>query len=165
MSGSGAEVGDIIDRVAGASEGRRTERPIDRAISRLRARGDRVTVPRRAVLEALDAAAGHPNADWLIDRIAHAHPGVHRASVYRSLEFLIEAGLVNHVHVPHGAVVYHLCADDDVDHAHVVCRRCGRVVDVSGLLDEPAARLARDHGLALDITHVALSGHCVEGCG
>ncbi|MGN6302005.1 MAG: Fur family transcriptional regulator [Angustibacter sp.] len=140
---------------------------IQQATALLRARGDRMTAPRRAVLAALSRHSDHLTADQVVTAVAHADPSVHRASVYRALETLSHLGVVQHVHVGHGTTTYHL-ADDEL-HLHAQCERCGAVVDLpASLLDGVVDQVDRLHRFALDPTHVALSGLCAacrEGGG
>jgi Fur family ferric uptake transcriptional regulator len=132
---------------------------IEQAAALLRARGDRMTGPRRAVLSALSARRAHLTADQVVTAVAEQDPSVHRASVYRALETLSHLGVVQHVHVGHGTTTYHL-ADDEL-HLHAQCERCGAVVDLpSSLLQDVADEVERRHGFALDPSHVALSGLC-----
>lgn len=127
---------------------------------RLRAAGLHLTAPRRAVLAVLGSQAGHLSAEHVVAAVALADPGVHRASVYRALEALTDAGLVQHVHLGHGATAYHL-ADGAGDHLHLQCGSCGAVIDAPvALLGSVRRRLLREHGFALDAAHVALSGRC-----
>jgi Fur family ferric uptake transcriptional regulator len=133
---------------------------VEAAVSALRQRGARVTAPRRALLEALAAAPAHPSADDLVRKLAEVDADVHRATVYRTLEFLVRAGVVAHVHLPHGATAYHLIGDDHRSHAHLVCRGCGQLVDVPELLDDLATSLRERIGFELDVDHVALTGWC-----
>lgn len=133
---------------------------LSEAKERLRAAGLHMTTPRRAVIAALDATQGHLSSEDVVSAVATRFPGVHRASVYRALEALTDAGVVQHVHLGHGATAYHL-ADDVGEHLHLQCDACGSVIDVPvRLLDGVRRRLHRDHGFALDATHVALSGTC-----
>jgi Fur family ferric uptake transcriptional regulator len=143
-SASSADVQAVIDRVAGI----------------LRARGERMTGPRRAVLAVLAERGEHLSADQVLDGVAGHDPSVHRASVYRTLEALSDLGVVQHVHVGHGGTAYHL-VQDGARHLHAQCRICGAVHDLpTDLLDEVAARLSRRHAFVLDAGHVALSGMC-----
>jgi len=120
--------------------------------------GQRVTVGRRAVVEALLSAEGHLSADELAAVVQGAHPGLHRATVYRSLEALETAGLVEHVHLGHGRSVYHLA--DDL-HQHLVCEVCGSVEEApADLLATVARRLRRDHGFVMRPYHFAVLGRC-----
>jgi Fur family ferric uptake transcriptional regulator len=131
---------------------------VDQVASALRARGERMTGPRRAVIEVLAATPGHLTAEQVVEALAGTT--VHRASVYRSLEALSDLGVVQHVHLGHGATSYHL-ADQHGPHLHAQCRTCGTVLDLPPtLLDTAARRLLRDTGFRLDAAHVALSGRC-----
>ena len=122
--------------------------------------GHRVTVGRRAVVEALLSAEGHVSADDLAAMVQHGHPGLHRATVYRSLEALEAAGLVEHVHLGHGRSVYHLA--DDL-HQHLVCEVCGSVEEApADLLSAVARRLRRDRGFVMRPYHFAVLGRCRE---
>ncbi len=123
----------------------------------LRSKGLRVTQPRMAVLDALSRLGGHPAAEDIVAAVEAE--GVHRATVYRTLETLAEAGLLTHVHLDTGVTAYHL-ADH---HLHGRCHTCGRVVDLpADLLDEVAARMRAVTGFELDAGHIALSGRCAD---
>jgi len=127
---------------------------------RLRSAGLHLTAPRRAVLSVLASRGGHLSAEHVVTAVAGLDPGVHRASVYRALEALTDVGLVQHVHLGHGATAYHL-ADRAGQHLHLQCGACGAVLDAPvQLLGSVRRRLLREHGFALDAAHVALSGRC-----
>lgn len=137
----------------------------DDARDRLRAAGLHLTGPRRAVLGVLAASRGHLSAEDVVTGVADRAPAVHRASVYRALEALTDAGIVQHVHLGHGATAYHL-SDDDGEHLHLQCQGCGAVSDVPvTVLGAVRRRLLREHGFALDAAHVALSGQCEQCLG
>ncbi len=134
---------------------------VEEAVSALRERGERVTTARRELLEVFAHSQDHLTADDLVAKLAPAAPAVHRATVYRTLESLVKAGLIAHVHRPHGAATYHLVASGDRLHLHLSCRKCGQIVDApADLLDRAAARLKRLNGFQLEADHVALTGWC-----
>jgi Fur family transcriptional regulator, ferric uptake regulator len=135
---------------------------LDLVAARLHSRGERMTGPRRAVVTALARQDGHLSAEQVVEAVGRIDAGVHRASVYRSLEALSGLGVVQHVHVGHGATAYHLI-DQTGAHLHAQCRECGAVVDLpADLLDPVARRLAREDGFVLEAEHVALSGLCAD---
>ena len=131
---------------------------LDAALTALRQRGERVTEPRRAVLQALTELPDHPTAEQVVTAVEARSGGVHRATVYRTLETLTALGIVTHVHVGHGGTAYHLA---ERQHLHAQCHHCGAVVDVPGdVLDGVRATLHEVAGFDLDPSHVALSGRC-----
>jgi Fur family ferric uptake transcriptional regulator len=81
------------------------------AVARLRSAGERVTPARYAVLRVIDAADladEHLTSEQVGARVAAIEPAVHRATVYRTLTSLTEAGVLSHVHLGGTATVYHL---------------------------------------------------------
>ena len=132
---------------------------LDDLLDQLRHRGDRVTVARRAVLEALlDDPESHLTADALAERIQRRHPDVHLSTVYRTVEFLTQAGILTEVHVGHGPSSYHFAADS---HHHAVCDRCGAEVELPADLFLPVTtRLRRDYGFEADPSHLTIAGRC-----
>lgn len=81
------------------------------AVARLRSSGERVTPARYAVLRVIDAADladEHLSAEQVGTRVGELEPAVHRATVYRTLTALTEAGVLSHVHLGGSATVYHL---------------------------------------------------------
>lgn len=134
---------------------------MDAAVRSLREQGERITTARRELLSVFADSGDHLSADELVDRLAETAPSVHRATVYRTLESLVKAGIVGHVHRPHGAATYHLVDPDGRLHLHLSCQGCGRIVDApADLLDAVASRLKRRSGFRLDADHVALTGWC-----
>ncbi|CAA9227792.1 MAG: hypothetical protein AVDCRST_MAG76-1062 [uncultured Acidimicrobiales bacterium] len=135
---------------------------MDRAaaiLQQLRADGTRITAARRALVTALvDADDHHVTAEDLVDSVHRSTPAVHRSTVYRTLDALEQAGVVEHVHLGHGRAVYHLSGDR---HHHLVCDRCGAVVQVPEALVAPLReQLADAYGFVVNGRHFALPGVC-----
>jgi Fur family ferric uptake transcriptional regulator len=137
----------------------------------LRHAGQRVTKPRVAVLARVIAARGdHLSADVLHEQVADHDPPIHRATVYRTLEGLTEAGVLRHVHLDRGLTAYHLVDPPRLSsrhhaeqHLHAQCSQCGKVTDLpADVLGDTAQRIRRASGFRLDASHVALSGMCKE---
>src|ERR1044071_5038204 len=93
----------------------------------LRARGGRLTTPRRAIITALLRSGGHITADQLTNDIQANYPDIHLSTIYRCLETLEELQVVDHIHMGHGRAVYHLA---DEKHQHLMCEVCGAVTEV-----------------------------------
>jgi Fe2+ or Zn2+ uptake regulation protein len=129
-----------------------------RIFQRVRATGGRVTAPKRAVVAALAASESHLTAEDLAARAADALPGIAPSTVYRVLANLEGAGVVEHVHNGREPAFYHL---RDHGHAHLVCNRCGAIIDVPDeLFAHLRAAARRRYGFVVDPHHTALLGRC-----
>ena len=129
---------------------------VERLLDRLRARGERVTGTRRQVLDVLAGADRHLTAEEIVERV----PAAHRATIYRTLELLERADVIEHNHLGHGAAVFHLAPEV---HQHLVCDRCGAVIDAPPALFAGVSRtLRRDLGFVMRPIHFALNGVCRE---
>lgn len=132
---------------------------IDDLMVQLRSAGLRATTARRAVLEALLAAgATHLSADELAQRIHTDHPAIHLSTVYRTLESLADAGLLNLARFHDSPVTYHLAVDV---HHHAVCTSCGETLNLPAAVLSPVVRdLAKRYGFVAEPKHLTILGLC-----
>lgn len=120
----------------------------------------RVTRPRVAVLEAVNA---HPHADTetIFGAARFALPDVSRQAVYDVLHALTAAGLVRKIQ-PSGSVARYESRVGD-NHHHIVCRSCGVIADVDCAVGEAPCLTASDHnGFLLDEAEVIYWGLCPD---
>lgn len=99
---------------------------LERAETALRAAGLPVTEQRRRLLARFLGCTDHPAADTLHADVARQVPGLSRATVYRTLETLVELGLA--VRIAHPGWEQRYDPRTDLHH-HLVCDRCGLVLD------------------------------------
>lgn len=134
---------------------------LEHILELVRRQGGRVTAARRALVTALVEADAHVTADDLAGVVQGRHPEVHRSTIYRTLEALERLGVVDHVHLGHGRAVYHLA---DRPHQHLVCERCGAVVEVPDqLFSSLAAEIEERYRFRIRPKHFAVLGRC-DGC-
>ncbi len=126
----------------------------------LRGRGLRVTAARRALCREIFAQHGHIDADQVHAALAGAGHAVSRATVYRNLDLLVEAGLVHKVRLGgHRAVFEHVHAGGD--HDHMACRRCGRIVEfVSPAIGALLTEICRAHAFDPGESRLQILGLC-----
>jgi Fur family transcriptional regulator, ferric uptake regulator len=106
---------------------------------------------RSAVLALLDGLDGFRSAQDLHALLRERGDSVGLATVYRALQALVDDGQVDVLRGDDGEASYRRCSTGH--HHHLVCRSCGRTVEVA---DPPverwAARVAAEHGFA-DVQH------------
>jgi Fur family ferric uptake transcriptional regulator len=130
--------------------------------------GVRSTRQRTAVAEVLDRVDGFRSAQELHDLLRHDGASVGLTTVYRHLQALAEAGHIDVLRTDGGEAVYRRCPTA-VHHHHLVCRSCGRSVEVEGPEVETwAARVSDEHGFT-DVSHTVevfgTCGPCVRRVG
>ena len=127
--------------------------------------GVRATRQRGALIALLDTVEEFRSAQELHDELRRRGENVGLTTVYRTLQTLAAADLVDMVRTDTGESVYRRCAAPH-HHHHLVCRDCGSVVEVSGREVEAwAAEVAAAHGFS-DVSHtIELFGTCAECCG
>ncbi len=131
---------------------------IEHYLELLREDGGRITAGRRSIVTAFLQAGGHVTAEELAATVQIAHPDIALSTVYRTMETLQELGAVEHVHLGHGAAVYHVSGEG---HHHLVCEECGRVVEVpDALFAAFATRIDEEFGFRVEARHFALPGRC-----
>jgi Fe2+ or Zn2+ uptake regulation protein len=127
----------------------------------LRDRSLRVTGPRLAVLQAVQA---HPHADTdtVISAVRSAAGRVSHQAVYDVLRVLTDVGLVRRIQPPGATARYEARVGDN--HHHLVCRSCGDIVDVDCAVGGvPCLSPDDDHGFVVDEAEVVYWGTC-PGC-
>ena len=124
----------------------------------LRSHGLHVTAQRLAVLRAV-AARPHGTADD-IDKLVRAEIGaVSRQAVYDALGVLTEKGVLRRIQPAGSPARYEDRVGDN--HPHLICRSCGRMVDVDCAVgDTPCLTAADDSGYEIDEAEVTYWGRC-----
>lgn len=126
----------------------------------LRAQGVYVTAQRLAVLRAV-AARPHATAESLVEAVRAEIGTVSRQAVYDTLNTLTERGLLRRIQ-PMGSPARYEDRTAD-NHHHLVCRSCGRLVDVDCAVGErPCLTPSDDHGFEIDEAEIIYWGHCPD---
>ncbi|HLI23651.1 MAG TPA: transcriptional repressor [Acidimicrobiales bacterium] len=114
--------------------------------------GSRSTRQKRAVAAVLDSAGGFLSAQELFTRLRSQGEDIGLTTVYNRLRSLAEAGEVDAVRSDDGEVRYRRC-DSSGHHHHLVCRRCGRTVEVEeASVERWADQVAAAHHF-VDVSH------------
>jgi Fur family transcriptional regulator, peroxide stress response regulator len=122
-----------------------------------------LTRQRKVVLDVVRSGDSHPTAGEVFEAARQAMPGISFATVYNSLRYLKQAGLVREVAFGSGASRY----DRETErHDHAICSACGTLVDFDlpgtvGLI-RSAARASRFKAESVHLTLIGLCPRCRE---
>ena len=118
----------------------------------------RRTAERERILDLLPHLPGHFGAEDVLAEVKRA--GVSRATVYRTLDFLVARGVLQRVHLGEAGARYEVLAGRH-QHAHLLCLGCGELSDYPlPLLERLPAAVRRRHGFAVEHLLVRLCGYC-----
>ena len=126
----------------------------------LRNHGVQVTAQRLAVLRAV-AGRPHSTADTIADDVRTDIGAISRQAVYDTLRMLVDKGLIRRVQPANSPALYEDRVGDN--HHHIVCRACGKTVDVSCAVGEaPCLTPSAAAGFEIDEAEVIYWGTCPE---
>ncbi len=135
--------------------------PCQTFIDTLRSHGFRITTQREMIVEAIAHQGDHINADEIFTLIQKRTRSVNLATVYRTLDLLVEQGLANRINLAEGRVFY--ATHQHGPHIHLVCRQCGQVVDADQeMLSAFNHQLRSDYRFAADLQHISVLGLCSQ---
>jgi Fur family transcriptional regulator, peroxide stress response regulator len=122
--------------------------------------GQKLTPQRDAVFQVILNREDHPTASEIFEAARQRLPTISYATVYNSLRYLKEAGLVHEIKFGDSASRY----DRETDrHDHAICNGCGKLVDFdlpqTAELMQAAARKSR---FKPESVHLTLRGLCSD---
>ena len=126
--------------------------------------GTRPTRQRRAVAAVMESFDDFRSAQDIHDLLKRAGENVGLSTVYRTLTALADGGEVDVLRTEDGEALYRRCSGRH--HHHLVCRACGRTVEVEGpAVERWADSVAADHGF-VDVSHtLEIFGTCRSCAG
>jgi Fur family ferric uptake transcriptional regulator len=121
----------------------------------------RPTRQRQVVADVLDELAEFRSAQDIHAVLADRGEPVGLATVYRTLQLLVDAEAVDVLRNDAGEALYRRCSSGH--HHHLVCRSCGRTVEVEGpTVERWADRIAADHGFTQVSHQLEIFGECAD---
>src|SRR5437879_9898078 len=121
--------------------------------------GVRLTPQRLAIAGLLSQTGKEASAQEVYDRVRRRHPYIGRATVFRSLETLVSAGLAQRLERPGHVSAYVWC--EPGHHHHLICTTCRTVEDLDEEAVAPLAEtIARQRGFRVDHATLDFYGEC-----
>jgi Fur family ferric uptake transcriptional regulator len=136
-----------------------TTRPVAKAEAAKPSGAQRRTRQRAAVAEILSDQHDFRTAQQIHDDLRHLGERIGLTTVYRTLQLMTDAGELDAIRTNEGETAYRRCSTGH--HHHLVCRICGRTVEVSGpAVERWANTVAEEYGFR-EISHdLEIFGTC-----
>lgn len=118
-----------------------------------------MTQQREILLDVIEAAEGHLDADELYRRARERDHRISLSTVYRTLSLLKRHNLVDELHLSEEH--HHYEARSGNEHYHIVCQQCGSVEEFSSpLTGQLRAAIRERYGFDVTSMEIDISGHC-----
>lgn len=128
-------------------------------IDALRQIGLRITPQREMIIETLVQGHGHMTAEEIYQQVQQRTRTVNLATVYRTMELLVDSKLATRADLLDGRTVY--ATFQHGPHLHLVCRRCGCTIDADhDLVTSLKEQLQARHHFVADLQHPTIYGLC-----
>jgi Fur family ferric uptake transcriptional regulator len=134
-------------------------------VQALRDCGFRVTPQRAVILQTVAAFSGHITAQEVYEAAQKRLPGLNLATVYRTLESLQQAGLID-LFLPGTSQARFSLRDPDHPHCHLVCTGCRQEYELpASWAQRLSAEVRAQLGFEIDASHLTLTGLCRKCAG
>jgi Fur family transcriptional regulator, ferric uptake regulator len=125
----------------------------------IRKQGFRLTPQRQMIFDVVRELGRHCTPDEVYARVQRKSTAVNRATVYRTLDFLLKLGFVTTAHLRDNQVIYELAGQ--APHHHLVCQKCDHIEVIDHDLVLPLFnRIEREFGFEVKTDHVMIFGLC-----
>jgi len=136
---------------------------VELAAQRLHNQGGRMTSQRMMILEALDCLGCHPTAEEIFAVVCQRDPSVNLSTVYRTLRWLEQEGLVSARHFDENRRQERFDAVLPAEHHHFQCTACKSVIEFDHpLIQAIKAQFAGSSGCQVGSASVMLYGLCPQ---
>lgn len=131
---------------------------------KLREKGFKLTPQRKSILDVTIANEGkHLSAEEIYELVKNYCPDIGLATVYRTMQIFDEIGLVYKHNFDDGRSRYEFSQDEDHQHHHLICIKCGRVVEVEeDLLEQLEYEVECKYNFSVTNHNLKFFGYCSQ---
>ncbi|MBN2443883.1 MAG: transcriptional repressor [Spirochaetales bacterium] len=129
--------------------------------------GFRLTVAREVILDILTNTDQHLSAEDIYLTIHPHNPGIGLTTIYRTLELLVQTGIVLKFDFGHGRAKYELSEEYSYKkhHHHVICKKCRRIVDYSDFFEQEQEFIRKAEEELKNKFHFTIENHFIQFYG
>lgn len=123
----------------------------------------KATSQRISLLKLLDRTEKHFDAEEIYMELTKRQNSVSRATVYRSLDILVEQGLVSKLDFGDGRMRYERSQGEEDHHDHLICEYCGKVIEFFNLeLEAQQLAICEEHDFTPTTHTMYIFGTCSD---
>lgn len=130
-------------------------------VAQLRQAGYRVTPQRQMILDAVCELGGHVTPEEVYVHINAINSSLNQATVYRTLHFLSDRGVITVTQLTNGRFGYEIAGAEP--HHHLVCRQCHNSVEMPHqIVRQLFNAVEGKYDFAIEMDHISFFGLCTD---
>nr|WP_284700639.1 Fur family transcriptional regulator [Thermoanaerobacterium sp. R66] len=128
----------------------------------MKQKGFKLTTQRRAILDVIiENREKHLSSEEIYDLVKEKYPEIGLATVYRTLQLFDEMGIIYKLNFDDGRSRYELYHNEDHQHHHLICLKCGSVIEMEGdLLENLEEAIENTKNFQIIDHNVKFFGYC-----
>jgi Fur family ferric uptake transcriptional regulator len=130
-------------------------------------KGYRLTTSREAILHVLSQTDEHLSAEDIYMNVHRRYPAIGLTTVYRTLDILVQMGIVFKFDFGDGRARYELTEHftDKKHHHHLICNKCSRIIDYTDFIDDELELLDKTEKALTEKHNFQITGHMMQFYG
>ena len=130
-------------------------------------KGHRLTAPRKAVLNILSKDMKHPTVEEIYLQVHKGYPSIGMMTVYRTLDLLVEWGIVHKFDFSEGKARYELIEHPGGlgHHHHLICQKCKKIINYTDFIDEEVKLITKLEKRLAKKYNFKINNHIIEFYG
>lgn len=131
----------------------------------LKDKGYKLTTQRRVILDViLENQGNHLSPEEIYDKVRSEYPEIGLATVYRTLQILEQQNIISKLNFNDGCSRYEINSNTgDHHHHHLICMKCGKVIEVKlDLLENLEMEIEKEGKFKIVDHNVKFFGYCSE---
>lgn len=134
---------------------------IEKILAALKQKGLRTTGQRKTIIQAAFSTQEHYTAEELLQRAKAIDSSISRATVYRTIDVLVESGFLGQLNLGDAFHRYDPNSADHPNHNHIICSDCGKIVEFEDpCINLREVALVSNLGFQAQSTHVCIQAKC-----
>ncbi|WP_019907637.1 Fur family transcriptional regulator [Thermoanaerobacter indiensis] len=135
---------------------------IEKFKEKLKDKGYKLTTQRRVILDVImENRDKHLSSEEIYDLVRLKYPEIGLATVYRTLQLFEELGIVYKLNFDDGRNRYELYHNENYQHHHLICLKCGAVIEMEGdLLENLEEAIEETKDFEIIDHNVKFFGYC-----
>jgi Fur family transcriptional regulator, ferric uptake regulator len=131
-------------------------------LNEVESRGIRLTAQRRVLIETIQEATTHLDANTLLNLARKRDPDINRATVYRTIELLKELGMIDELDLMHlNGEKHYYEVKTEKDHLHLACFECKEIVEfATPAFERLKQEIAAKNEFKIQVIRLEVGGLC-----